>query len=123
MSTMTESSVCPLAIHQQLVVLTLIAEALLIDFCEIVGGHSGGNMVEEVRSTLDMYGLNDSDGVTITSDSDDDDLPDLIPAWVITISMDNVFNNDTVLKPVSEKKRLTQYYRVIAGNLINESAL
>jgi uncharacterized protein (DUF697 family) len=72
----TGSSVCPLAIHQQLVVLTPIAEELLTDFREIFGEHSAENMAEEVWSTLNMYGLDDGDRVPVSSESDDDDLPD-----------------------------------------------
>jgi len=33
------------------------AEELLIDFCELIGEHSGDNMVEAVWQTMELYGL------------------------------------------------------------------
>ena len=32
-------------------------EEMLIDFCELVGEHSGENMAEAVWQTLEIYGL------------------------------------------------------------------
>jgi hypothetical protein len=33
------------------------AEELLIDFCELIGEHSGENMAEAVWRTMELYGL------------------------------------------------------------------
>jgi hypothetical protein len=54
----------------------LSTEELLIDFCELVGEHSGENMAEVVWKTLKMYGL---------------------LGWVIAFIMDNATNNDTLV--------------------------
>ena len=37
----------------------LTLEELLIDFCELVGEHSGKNMAEAVWETLTCYGIQD----------------------------------------------------------------
>lgn len=37
--------------------LILLIEELLIDFCELIGTHSGANMAEAVWSTIVLYGL------------------------------------------------------------------
>jgi hypothetical protein len=37
--------------------LTLTPEELLIDFCELIGKHSGENMAAVLWSTLELYGL------------------------------------------------------------------
>ena len=37
--------------------LILLIEELLIDFCELIGTHSGENMAEAVWSTIVLYGL------------------------------------------------------------------
>ncbi|KAG1827339.1 uncharacterized protein BJ212DRAFT_1256241, partial [Suillus subaureus] len=36
-------------------------EELLINFCEIIGEHSGVNLAEAVWNTLELYGLKDWD--------------------------------------------------------------
>ena len=35
----------------------MISEELLIDFCELVGEHSGENLAHAVYDTLNLYGL------------------------------------------------------------------
>ncbi len=35
----------------------MISEELLIDFCELVGEHSGENLAHTVYETLNLYGL------------------------------------------------------------------
>ena len=37
--------------------LILLIEELLIDFCELIGTHSGANMAKAVWSTIVLYGL------------------------------------------------------------------
>lgn len=36
---------------------TVCTEELLIDFCELIGSHSGENMALAVWDTLELYGL------------------------------------------------------------------
>ena len=40
-----------------LVVNILYLEELLIDFCELIGEHSGENLAQAVYETLDLYDL------------------------------------------------------------------
>jgi hypothetical protein len=40
--------------------LIFCVEELLIDFCELMGAHSGENMVAIVWSTLELYGIENS---------------------------------------------------------------
>ncbi|KAI9569188.1 hypothetical protein HD554DRAFT_2020906 [Boletus coccyginus] len=55
----------------------MIAEELLIDFCELVGEHSGENLAHVIYNTLNIYGLKDH---------------------VIAINADNALNNDTMVE-------------------------
>ncbi|KAF8065126.1 hypothetical protein FPV67DRAFT_1419270, partial [Lyophyllum atratum] len=54
-------------------------EELLIDFCELVGEHSGENMAEAVWGTMKLYGL---------------------IGRVIAFVMDNATNNDTMVASI-----------------------
>ncbi|KAG1906511.1 uncharacterized protein F5891DRAFT_941811, partial [Suillus fuscotomentosus] len=50
-------------------------EELLIDFCELIGEHSGENMAQAVFETLELFGLK---------------------GQVLAIMADNASNNDTM---------------------------
>ncbi|KAF8154306.1 hypothetical protein B0H34DRAFT_662236, partial [Crassisporium funariophilum] len=54
-------------------------EELLIDFCELVGKHSGENMAEAVWETMKLYWL---------------------VGRVIAFVMDNATNNDTMVTSI-----------------------
>ncbi|KAG2132134.1 uncharacterized protein EDB93DRAFT_1069427, partial [Suillus bovinus] len=57
-------------------------EELLIDFCEIIGEHSGANLAEAVWNTLELYRLKDR---------------------IMGVVCDNATNNDTLLESLEEK--------------------
>ncbi|KAG2073320.1 hypothetical protein BDR04DRAFT_935688, partial [Suillus decipiens] len=57
-------------------------EELLIDFCEIIGEHSGANLAKAVWNTLELYGLRN---------------------WLMAVICDNASNNDTLLQALGEK--------------------
>ncbi|KAJ7588246.1 hypothetical protein C8J56DRAFT_725591, partial [Mycena floridula] len=57
-------------------------EELLIDFQEILGKHSGENMVRIVWDTMTLYGLE---------------------GQVMAIVMDNASNNDTLMEYLEER--------------------
>ncbi|CAA7270448.1 unnamed protein product [Cyclocybe aegerita] len=58
------------------------SEELLIDFKEIIGEHSGENMVSMVWETLELYGLKGK---------------------IVSLIMDNAFNNDTLVEGIASR--------------------
>ena len=71
----------------------------MIDFCEIIGEHSGRNMLELVWKTIEMYGLQEK--VLHNTSDTVQRLIELVQ--VEAFVADNASNNDTLLEGLEEK--------------------
>lgn len=84
--------------------LNLFTEELLIDFCELIGSHSGENLAAAIWETLELYGLQ---GWVSTStkyhsicygNCCERTFICWLSAQVIAINCDNALNNDTMME-------------------------
>lgn len=84
--------------------LNLFTEELLIDFCELIGSHSGENLAAAIWETLELYGLQGHASTSTKYHSIcygnccERTFICWLSAQVIAINCDNALNNDTMME-------------------------